>query len=74
MLQAWFVRTSLKLHPARLKQQAFRFLALSVLILLPLILINLQLGYRGIHPALPSFLIEAGQPVPGNGDLPDDDL
>lgn len=65
-----FIRFRRKLDPAHLKRQAYRFLVMSTLILLPLWVINLHLSHRGFTPALPSFIVEAGQPVPGNGDFP----
>lgn len=74
MLLELFIWSWVNLHPDHVRRQAIKFLIFSVLILLPLIVINLQIGSRGFTPALPSFIIEAGEPVPGNGDYPADDF
>ena len=67
------IKAKMRPDPVQLKRQAVRFVVMSVLVLLPLWAINLHLSFRGFTPALPGFIVEAGQPVPGNGDFPDED-
>jgi|GEM_PF-2638651 hypothetical protein len=49
-------------HPERVKRRAMTLLGLSLLILLPLFILNMQMSQRGFKPSLPSFNIEAGDP------------
>ncbi len=60
----WFLNNG---HPERIKRRVMTFLGLSLLILLPLFILNMQMSQRGFKPSLPSFNIEAADPEEQQG-------
>ncbi len=71
-----FIWALINLHPDKVRRRAMTFLGLSLLILLPLFIINLQMTHRGFRPTLPGLTIEAGDPaeLEGQHQLEDDSL
>ncbi len=61
MLVEIYIWSWIHLHPTHVRRKLARFLALSAIILLPLLALNLTLVKRGFMPQKPSLEINLSQ-------------